>query len=73
MSLKGAGKHRLYHYTSIGLVTLIPIALVAPSSVVLPVDLALGFLLPIHAHIGMAHIVEDYVLPPSCSLPSVAP
>jgi succinate dehydrogenase (ubiquinone) membrane anchor subunit len=41
---------------------LTPVALaLSPSLLNFPVDLALGIVLPIHAHIGMQGVVEDYV------------
>ncbi len=52
----------LQRLSSIGLVALIPAALVLePSSLVYPLDLALGILLPVHAHLGMRDVVRDYV------------
>lgn len=54
--------HKLQRYSSIGLVALIPTALLLePSSLVYPVDLALGFLLPLHMQLGMRDIIRDYV------------
>lgn len=48
--------------SSIGLVALIPAALLAePSALVYPLDLALGVLLPVHAHLGMRDVIRDYV------------
>jgi len=51
-----------FHYSSIALVGLIPVALLlSPSSVVFPIDVALGFLIPFHGHLGMSLILQDYV------------
>jgi len=51
-----------YHLSSIGLVTLIPVALLlSPSAWNFPVDIALGFLLPFHGHLGMQLVLSDYV------------
>jgi len=57
----GVSKQKFYHLSSFGLAALIPLALVSPSSMVFPIDLALGVFLPLHAHIGMKHILNDYV------------
>mmetsp|Transcript_16970 Transcript_16970/g.35454 ORF Transcript_16970/g.35454 Transcript_16970/m.35454 type:complete len:139 (-) Transcript_16970:166-582(-) len=51
-----------YHYTSMALIPLTPLAFVlSPSSYCLPVDLALGVVIPLHAHIGMNYVMTDYV------------
>jgi len=34
--------------------------LLSPSKMNLPVDLALGVALPLHAHIGMNYVITDY-------------
>jgi succinate dehydrogenase (ubiquinone) membrane anchor subunit len=40
---------------------LIPTALVLePSSLVYPIDLALGLVLPFHLHLGMREVIRDY-------------
>ncbi len=40
---------------------LTPVAFVlSPSPLNLPVDLALGFALPLHGHIGMNYVITDY-------------
>jgi len=50
------------HYTQMALLGLIPAALVlSPSALNVPVDLALGVLIPFHAHNGMSLIITDYV------------
>ena len=39
-----------------------PVALVlSPSVINIPVDVALGLVFPIHAHIGMNYVISDYV------------
>jgi succinate dehydrogenase (ubiquinone) membrane anchor subunit len=41
---------------------LVPVAFVlSPSPLNLPVDLALGVLIPLHAHVGMNNVISDYV------------
>jgi hypothetical protein len=41
---------------------LLPAGLVLePSSLVYPVDLALGLILPFHLHLGMSEVIRDYV------------
>lgn len=53
---------KLYHLTSVGLMALVPAAFVlSPSPLCLPVDLALGVLIPAHAHVGMNNVISDYV------------
>ncbi|KAH7462958.1 hypothetical protein KRP22_001569 [Phytophthora ramorum] len=53
---------KLQHLTSIGLMATVPLAFVlSPSPLALPVDLALGVILPVHAHIGMNNVISDYV------------
>jgi len=40
----------------------IPVALLfSPSYWVIPVDFALGLVIPFHAHVGMVNVMEDYV------------
>jgi succinate dehydrogenase (ubiquinone) membrane anchor subunit len=53
---------KLQHLTSMGLMAAVPLAVVfSPSPLSLPVDLALGVILPVHAHIGMNNVISDYV------------
>lgn len=53
---------KLQHLTSVSLMGAVPLAFVlSPSPLVLPVDLALGLILPVHAHIGMNNVISDYV------------
>eukprot|EP00607_Mallomonas_marina_P004680 CAMPEP_0182427498 /NCGR_PEP_ID=MMETSP1167-20130531/17917_1 /TAXON_ID=2988 /ORGANISM="Mallomonas Sp, Strain CCMP3275" /LENGTH=112 /DNA_ID=CAMNT_0024609785 /DNA_START=139 /DNA_END=474 /DNA_ORIENTATION=+ len=51
-----------YHKSSIALAVLTPVAFVlSPSSVNLPIDLTLGVLFPVHAHIALNYVISDYV------------
>ncbi|RLN61373.1 hypothetical protein BBJ28_00012053 [Nothophytophthora sp. Chile5] len=53
---------KLQRFSSMGLMALLPVAFVlSPSPLAMPVDLALGAILPIHAHIGMNNVISDYV------------
>uniref|UniRef100_M4BRN0 Succinate dehydrogenase [ubiquinone] cytochrome b small subunit n=1 Tax=Hyaloperonospora arabidopsidis (strain Emoy2) TaxID=559515 RepID=M4BRN0_HYAAE len=50
------------HMTNVGLMAAVPLAFVlSPSPLALPVDLAIGVLVPVHAHIGMNNVISDYV------------
>ena len=54
--------NKLYHASGFALVGLFPAALIlSPSAINMPVDLALGFMFPFHAHVGMNYIISDYV------------
>jgi len=58
----GEKRFKFYHFTSIGLAVLLPVGLLSsPSSLSTPIDWALAFLLPAHAHIGARNILLDYV------------
>lgn len=60
--LQNASTQQLYHWSSYGLAGLTPIALVlSPSFINFPVDFALGLIIPVHMHIGLVGIAEDYV------------
>jgi succinate dehydrogenase (ubiquinone) membrane anchor subunit len=50
----------LQKYTNYAMLGLIPAALTAPSSIVFPLDLALGVVLPLHMQLGMRNVVRDY-------------
>ena len=51
-----------YHKINNALLALTPVAMVlAPSSLCMPVDLALGVLFPLHSHIAMNFVITDYV------------
>lgn len=59
---KGILSTKMYHYTVYGSVALFPVALaLSPSKLNIPVDVALGLIFPIHAHIGMNYVISDYV------------
>mmetsp|Transcript_12943 Transcript_12943/g.22785 ORF Transcript_12943/g.22785 Transcript_12943/m.22785 type:complete len:141 (-) Transcript_12943:339-761(-) len=59
---RGSLATKYYHYTSMALIPLTPAAfLLSPSPMCMPVDLALGIVIPIHAHIGMNYVMTDYV------------
>ena len=53
---------KIFHYTSYASLALFPVALVlTPSVMNMPVDLAMGVVFPVHGHIGMNHVISDYV------------
>ena len=53
---------KVYHYSTLSVLGLTPLAfLLSPSSFCFPVDLALGVVFPVHAHIGMNYVITDYV------------
>ena len=53
---------KLFHYTSYASLALFPVALIlTPSVMNMPVDLAMGVVFPVHGHIGMNHVISDYV------------
>jgi len=55
----------IYHYSHVLLAGLIPVAFVlSPSFLNYPVDLALGLAIPVHMHLGMVQVIEDYVPQP---------
>ena len=49
------------HLSSMGLAAVVPLACISPTSLIMPVDIALGILIPIHAHVGMNAVISDYV------------
>jgi hypothetical protein len=52
---------RLYHKLNFALIGLGPLALMlSPSSYSVPVDLLLGFIIPLHGHIGGNDLISDY-------------
>lgn len=64
--LQNASTQQLYHWSSYGLAGLAPVAMVlSPSLLNFPVDFALGLIIPLHMHIGLVGVVEDYVPRPS--------
>jgi succinate dehydrogenase (ubiquinone) membrane anchor subunit len=40
---------------------LTPLAFVVPSSMVMPFDVVLGVLFPLHSHIAMNYVISDYI------------
>mmetsp|Transcript_6169 Transcript_6169/g.8982 ORF Transcript_6169/g.8982 Transcript_6169/m.8982 type:complete len:105 (-) Transcript_6169:420-734(-) len=51
----------LFHKVNLALLGVTPLALVlSPSALNMPVDLALGVLFPVHAHIAMNGVITDY-------------
>ena len=53
---------KFYHKSAIALAALTPLAFIAsPTPLILPIDLILGFLFPIHSHIALNYVVADYV------------
>ncbi len=57
-----ASHDQLYHYSHYALAGLTPVALIlSPTFLNIPVDLALGVILPYHFHTGLINIVDDYV------------
>ena len=54
--------NKVYHLTGLVLAVVTPIAFIAsPSIISLPVDYALGLIIPLHAHVGLNYVVTDYV------------
>ncbi|TMW58002.1 hypothetical protein Poli38472_013476 [Pythium oligandrum] len=65
--------HKVYHLSSLGLFALLPAAFVlSPSPLSVPVDLALGVLIPVHSHIGVNNVISDYVPKPHQPLARLA-
>jgi succinate dehydrogenase (ubiquinone) membrane anchor subunit len=57
-----ASTEQLFHWSSYSLAALAPVALIlSPSFLNFPVDFALGLIIPVHMHIGLVGVVEDYV------------
>mmetsp|Transcript_23942 Transcript_23942/g.35147 ORF Transcript_23942/g.35147 Transcript_23942/m.35147 type:complete len:137 (+) Transcript_23942:74-484(+) len=53
---------KFFHNTNLLLVGIFPIAFFSsPSSITYPLDLAMGVLIPLHAHIGVNIVISDYV------------
>lgn len=60
--LSRATEHELFSLTSTALAVATPVALVlSPSFLNIPVDLALGVVIPFHLHYGLSSIMVDYV------------
>ena len=51
-----------YHQGAIILAVLAPAAfMISPSPYNMPIDLTLGFIFPLHAHVGLNAVISDYV------------
>ena len=62
LKLQNATTQQLYHYSSYALLGLTPVAIIlSPHFICFPVDFALGLVIPVHMHIGLVGIIEDYV------------
>ncbi len=62
VKLQNASTQQLYHYSSYALLGLTPVAIIlSPHLICFPVDFALGLVIPLHMHIGLVGVVEDYV------------
>ena len=60
--VQNATTHQLYEWSSYGLAGLAPVAMIlSPSILNFPVDFALGLIIPVHMHIGLVGVAEDYV------------
>jgi succinate dehydrogenase hydrophobic anchor subunit len=59
----GSTGTKVHHLANLLLLGLFPVAVLSDNSsmIALPIDLALGFLVPIHAHIGINYVISDYV------------
>jgi len=62
MVLTPRGRNKVTMATSLALVTLLPYSVVcAPAPMC---DIALGMAIPAHFHVGIGHVIEDYVYKP---------
>jgi len=60
--LQHAKTVEIFHYTNVSLAVLTPVAIfLSPTFLNIPVDFALGLIIPIHAHIGSVGVIQDYV------------
>lgn len=59
---------KIFHKSSIAMAALAPIAFIIPSQFVMPVDIVLGLLFPLHSHVALNYVVADYVPKASRSL-----
>ena len=56
------GLNKFYHKSFFLLALLTPVSFaLAPSPMNQPVDIALGVLFPVHAHVGLNYVITDYV------------
>ena len=58
---RGAIGTKLYHNTSLFLLVGFPLALLPVPTISFPFELAIGFIIPLHSHIGFNYIITDYV------------
>lgn len=53
---------KVHHYSSLALAALVPAGLLlAPSTLCMPIDLALAVAIPVHGYIGGKTVIEDYI------------
>ena len=56
-----SGMLALHHKINLALLGAAPVAFIlSPSALNMPIDVALGIMLPIHGHIGMNMVITDY-------------
>jgi len=61
-ALQKASSHELYVYSNKSLAILAPVAVVlSPSILNMPVDFALGVIVPVHMYLGCTGVIQDYV------------
>ena len=71
--LSSANEIQLFHLSHGALLLGVPLSLaLSPSLLAAPVDLAMGLLIPWHAHVGMVNVIEDYVPRPYRRLATAA-
>ena len=56
-----ATREKTTYYTSLINAVALPLTILKPNK---PCDLALSLSIPLHAHVGMTHVIEDYVPDP---------
>ena len=56
-----SGQREFYHFTSYAMTAGIPMSFLLGGPVSTVVDLAMGVLIPLHAHIGMRSVLVDYL------------
>jgi succinate dehydrogenase (ubiquinone) membrane anchor subunit len=54
--------NKWFHKSGLVLAVLVPVSLAAsPSAINMPVDIALGVLIPFHSHVALNYVITDYV------------
>ena len=53
--------NKWFHKTGVVLAVATPLAFLLPSSLVLPIDVTLGVLFPLHSHVALNTVITDYV------------